>query len=121
VLGATPPIRNRGEIAASGSMVSHYTPETAVHVVTQDEVAASAVRQFASGAEVGILAMHPPTDLPAEIVVLVSPADIDDYARVLYARLREADARGITHLYVVPPPEVGLGAAITDRLHRAQT
>lgn len=121
VLGVTPPVRNRGEIAAPGSMVSHYAPEAEVHVVSQDEVAAMAVQRLSGGSEVGVLALSPPAGLPAEIVVLDPPADIDDYARVLYARLREADARGIAHLYVVPPPNVGLGAAIADRLQRAQT
>ena len=51
--------------------------------------------------------------------VLTSPADVDEYARVLYARLRDADARGLDDLLVVPPPAVGLGAAVADRLRRA--
>ena len=35
--------------------------------------------------------------------MLDTPADADEYAHVLYARLREADARGLDVVLVVPP------------------
>ena len=38
---------------------------------------------------------------------------------VLYARLREADARDLDILLVVPPAREGIGAAVDDRLRRA--
>jgi L-threonylcarbamoyladenylate synthase len=48
------------------------------------------------------------------------PGPPEDYARVLYSRLREADARGLECLVVVvPPPSDGIGAAVLDRLTRA--
>jgi L-threonylcarbamoyladenylate synthase len=37
----------------------------------------------------------------------------------VYQRLREADRRGLDVLLAVPPPEVGIGAAVADRLRRA--
>jgi len=51
--------------------------------------------------------------------VLRSPGDVDEYARVLYSRLREADERRLDVVLVVAPPPAGIGAAVTDRLTRA--
>ena len=45
--------------------------------------------------------------------------DVDEYARVLYARLRDADRHRLDVLLVVPPPEEGVGIAVADRLRRA--
>jgi L-threonylcarbamoyladenylate synthase len=51
--------------------------------------------------------------------VLDAPANADEYARVLYARLREADRCGVDVLLAVPPPDTGVGVAVGDRLRRA--
>jgi len=45
----------------------------------------------------------------------------DEYARVLYGRLREADRLGLDVLVVIPPPAEGIGVAVRDRLRRAAT
>ncbi len=66
-----------------------------------------------------MLATGPPSALPADVIVLDAPEDVDEYARVLYARLREADRRGVDVLLAVPPPDAGLGVAVGDRLRRA--
>jgi L-threonylcarbamoyladenylate synthase len=52
-------------------------------------------------------------------VVLDSPADAREYARVLYARLRQADRERVDVVLAVPPADAGLGAAVVDRLRRA--
>ncbi|MFM8302958.1 MAG: Sua5 family C-terminal domain-containing protein, partial [Actinomycetota bacterium] len=57
--------------------------------------------------------------VPPDVAVLGAPADGDEYARVLYACLRDADARGLDVVVAVPPPPAGLGAAVGDRLRRA--
>ena len=36
-----------------------------------------------------------------------------------YSRLRQADRLGLSVLVCVPPPEVGVGVAVNDRLRRA--
>ncbi len=43
----------------------------------------------------------------------------DDYAHVLYDRLRQVDRLGADVVVVVPPPPGGLGDAVRDRLRRA--
>jgi L-threonylcarbamoyladenylate synthase len=109
----------RGEVAAPGTLERHYSPVARVVVVETGEVAARATGVLATGARVGLLAITPPTDLPAGLEILRAPADANDYARVLYARLREADERGLDIMLAVPPPSDGIGAAVTDRLARA--
>jgi L-threonylcarbamoyladenylate synthase len=108
-----------GEVAAPGTLEHHYSPAARVVVVEAGAVAATATGDLAGGRRVGLLAIEPPSGLPAGLEVLSPPVDVAEYARVLYARLREADDRGLDVLLVVAPPAEGIGAAVTDRLTRA--
>ena len=58
---------------------------------------------------------------PPRTVTLATPADADEYARVLYAALRQADVLGLDVVLAVPPPPTGIGLAVADRLRRAAT
>ena len=51
--------------------------------------------------------------------VLDPGPDAVAYAQHLYEWLREADARHLEVLVVVPPPDGGLGAAVNERLRKA--
>ena len=119
VLGRTIAVSDRGAVAAPGTLEHHYAPHARVHVVTDDDVHARAVTLLATGARVALLTMHPPSGLPNGVVVLEPPRDADDYAHVVYARLRESDALAVDHVLAVPPPPEGIGAAVADRLARA--
>jgi L-threonylcarbamoyladenylate synthase len=119
VLGHTVEVSDRGAVAAPGTRPAHYAPRTHVALVDAARVAAQAHALVAAGRRVGVLATAVPDDLPPGAEVLAAPSDVDEYARVLYRRLRDADARALDVLLVVPPPEPGLGAAVRDRLARA--
>jgi L-threonylcarbamoyladenylate synthase len=54
-------------------------------------------------------------------VTLATPEDAAEYARVLYATLRQADVLGLDVVLAVPPPPIGIGLAVADRLRRAAT
>ena len=56
--------------------------------------------------------------LPASVLTMVAGPP-EDYARVLYAELRAADDAGADVVLAVPPPAVGVGVAVRDRLQRA--
>ena len=114
-------MRTNGETAAPGGLASHYAPRAHVEVVDRAELRARAGELAAAGTHAGLLAEEAPVDaVPETLVVLEPPRDVDEYARVLYARLREADARGLEVLLVVPPAAAdGLGAAVRDRVRRA--
>ena len=119
ILGAPLALRTHGEVAAPGTLEQHYSPAAHVVLVERGAVAATATALLAEGDRVGVLAIEPPAGLPAGLTVLEPPIDVDDYARMLYARLREADDRDLDVVLVVAPPPEGIGAAVTDRLARA--
>jgi L-threonylcarbamoyladenylate synthase len=108
-----------GLTRAPGTLKSHYAPEATVLVVDRDDLAPRATALLAADQRVAVLAPGPVPALPADVVVLDGPADSDEYARVLYARLREVDRRGVDVVLAVPPPDAGVGVAVGDRLRRA--
>ncbi|MCU1427954.1 MAG: translation factor Sua5 [Actinomycetia bacterium] len=122
IVGVPVAVRTSGEVAAPGTLASHYAPRARVELVVRDRIEARGAQLRAEGERVGMLAMTPALENPADgVAVLGSPADVEEYARVLYRRLREADALGLGVVLVVPPPDEGIGAAIRDRLQRAST
>jgi L-threonylcarbamoyladenylate synthase len=105
VVGAPLARRTRGEIAAPGTLVAHYSPKARVELVDAAALSSRENELRARGMAVG---------------VLDAPADVSEYARLLYARLRELDERGVEVILAVPPADRGdLGAAVADRLRRA--
>jgi L-threonylcarbamoyladenylate synthase len=108
-----------GTVAAPGTLAAHYAPRARVHLVHGEEAVAVAEALVDRGRRVGLLASEVLPGVPSPVAVLATPVDVRDYAHVLYARLREADARGVEDLLIVPPADDGLGAAIVDRLRRA--
>jgi L-threonylcarbamoyladenylate synthase len=115
-------LRTTGEVAAPGTLESHYAPTAAVEILDVANLNGRARELIGAGQRVGVLA--PPdslSDAPAQLVVLEPPGTVGDYARALYARFRAADDLGLDVLLVVLPPETtaGLGAAILDRVRRA--
>jgi L-threonylcarbamoyladenylate synthase len=109
----------RGEVAAPGTLERHYSPAARVIVVEAGDVADRATSFLARGERVGLLAITPPAGLPADLEILRAPGDADEYARVLYARLREADEHELDVVLAVAPPPDGIGAAVIDRLARS--
>lgn len=94
------------DIRVSGSMEKHYSPKAQV-----------ILNAMAESGEGFIALSSIPT--PKGAIRLASPSSVDDYARVLYAALRSADAQGIKKIAVIPPEGNGLALAIQDRLVRA--
>lgn len=113
VTGLTPGMTST--VRASGTLESHYAPTAEVVII--DELGLTATHST-DEARIGVLALEKvPT--PLGMVRLSAPTSNDDYAHVLYAALREADALGLTTVLAVLPDESGLGAAVIDRLRRA--
>lgn len=102
------------DVRAPGTLASHYAPRAGVRLVSPDVLDG----MDGDDASIGLLALDDvPT--PPGLVRLSSPATADEYARVLYAALREADALLLGTVLAVPPPPEGIGAAVVDRLTRA--
>lgn len=103
-------------VRASGTLASHYAPSARVQLVTADEL--TRITATPDDARTGLLALAD-VATPPGVVRLAAPIDADAYAQVLYAALREADALDLHTVLAVPPPSVGVGAAVLDRLTRA--
>jgi L-threonylcarbamoyladenylate synthase len=94
------------DIRVSGSLENHYSPAATVALDCEPELGDG----FIALASV-------PT--PDGVVRLASPANNEEFARVLYAALRSADERSLTRVVVHQPSGDDISVAIRDRLLRA--
>jgi L-threonylcarbamoyladenylate synthase len=94
------------EIRVSGSLENHYAPIAKV-LLCEVPVAGQ-----------GFIA-HANIETPPGVIRLASPSDDEEFARILYSALREADARGLAEVVVMQPIGIGIAVAIRDRLARA--
>jgi L-threonylcarbamoyladenylate synthase len=94
------------EIRVSGLLENHYAP-----------IAKVLLREIPIAGQ-GFIA-HSSIDTPEGVIRLASPSDDEEFARVLYSALRDADARGLSEVVVVQPIGIGIAVAIRDRLARA--
>jgi len=94
------------EIKAPGMLASHYSPNTKVYLFG------------APSPGDGYIAL---SDLPTPpgAIRLASPKNNEEYAELLYESFRNADSRKLKNVFVVPPNNQGIGAAINDRLMKA--
>ena len=116
LLGTTVPLRTSGEVAAPGTLASHYAPRARVELTDRAEIDQRATAALARGERVGVIGV-PPAD--ARVIGLGEPADAERYAHDLYAMLRAADACELDLVLAVVPTGTGLAAAVADRLRRA--
>jgi L-threonylcarbamoyladenylate synthase len=93
-------------IRVSGSLENHYAPKAKVFL---DE-------HPVAGA--GFIALED-IETPDGVIRLASPKTVEDFARVLYAALREGDHQHLDSIYIAQPTGDGLAVAIRDRLSRS--
>ena len=96
----------RSEIRVSGSLENHYAPEA--------EVVLDVTPQPGDGF---IALAKIPT--PEGVIRLAEPKSDEEFAYLLYAALRDGDAKGINRIVVTQPQGNGIAIAIRDRLKRA--
>jgi L-threonylcarbamoyladenylate synthase len=113
-------LRTGGEVAAPGTLDAHYAPEARVEVVDADGLRERARHFATTGERVCVLGLERDLSVAIDdVVVLRPPRDVDEYGRVVYQRLRDADDAGCDVVLAVLPPDVGVGTAVRDRLTRA--
>jgi L-threonylcarbamoyladenylate synthase len=96
----------QSEIRVSGSLENHYAPQATVVLHTNPNPGD------------GYIAMSDkPT--PAGVIRLASPQTVEEYARILYASLRDGDSQKLNRICIDQPQGDGLAIAICDRLQRA--
>jgi L-threonylcarbamoyladenylate synthase len=93
-------------IRVSGSLENHYAPNAAVHLNREPNTGE------------GFIALSD-IETPTGAIRLATPKSVEEFARVMYSALRDADARQLKSVVVVEPAGDGLALAIRDRLMRA--
>lgn len=93
-------------IRVSGSLETHYAPEATVIL----DVTPIAGQGFIALADI---------ETPAGVIRLAAPKSDSEFAQILYAALRQADANGLSEVVVHQSIGDGIAIAIRDRLRRA--
>ncbi len=94
------------DIRVSGSLENHYAPSATVEL-NRTPVASE-----------GFIALAE-FQTPEKVIRLASPRTVEEFARVIYTALRDADKKGLKTVVVQEPTGDGLALAIRDRLMRA--
>jgi len=102
---------------ASGTLASHYSPDTPVELIEPGAIDARLAAL--SGARVAVWSTHRPARAPAHWEV--APQDPAACEAALYATLRRLDRLGLDRILVAAPPPAPGWAAVLDRLERAAT
>ena len=98
--------RKNNEIRVSGALETHYSPVAKV-LLCEVPIAGQ-----------GFIALAT-INTPEGVIRLASPDNDEEFARMLYSALRDADAQGLSEVVVVQPIGIGIAVAIRDRLARA--
>ena len=101
-----------------GMLPSHYAPQTALTLVSPNDLQGKIKRCLENGERVAVLARSAAPTL-TNCIWQVMPDDPGAYAHELYARLRELDALHADRLLVEAPPREAAWLAVRDRLARA--
>jgi L-threonylcarbamoyladenylate synthase len=96
---------SKNEIRVSGSLENHYSPEATVVLDTTPQPGDSYIAMS-----------DKPT--PTGVIRLAAPESVEEFARILYASLRDADSQKISRICIDQPQGDGLAIAICDRLQR---
>ena len=98
----------RSEIRVSGSLENHYAPDAQVLL----DITPQPGDGFIALANI-------PT--PPGVIRLAEPNTDESFAYLLYAALREGDARRLKRIVVAQPTGDGIAVAIRDRLKRSSS
>lgn len=101
----------------SGSMEAHYAPETPLRLVVSALLETEAARLAETGSVIVLARRAPKVTVSCHWMHL--PDEAAAFGHDLYARLREADARGAERLLVEQPPATPEWEAVNDRLRRS--
>jgi L-threonylcarbamoyladenylate synthase len=130
--GPTPRILRPGAISESminectGLSCAEFKPQT----TTGEEIRVSGTLENHYAPAAKVLLDHTPLpgqgfiadaklQTPEGVIRLASPNNDEEFARLLYAALRAADAQGLAEVVVAQPKGTGIAVAIRDRLARA--
>ncbi|MCX8103094.1 MAG: L-threonylcarbamoyladenylate synthase [Candidatus Bipolaricaulota bacterium] len=105
-----------------GTRWRHYAPRAKLILAEPAELEKIVTRLQERGQRIGVMVRQGRllcSPAPSVLSVIPMPSALSEYARRLFAALRELDAQGVDVIVVEKIEERGLGRAIMDRLRRA--
>lgn len=123
VLGRMPTRPDAAAPRVSGSLKAHYAPRTPLQLMERSQLRAQIDVAAALGERIALATFPPLFDLGQPDATRVHrvecPLDPVQYARRLYALLRELDEGGYDRILLERPPAETAWQAVNDRLGRA--
>jgi L-threonylcarbamoyladenylate synthase len=103
---------------AAGTLAAHYAPRLPLRVVSAGLLDA-AVREASKHGPVAVLSRHSRPGHSDASLWMMAPMNAAEYARLLYAGLRQLDDSGCIAIIIEALPETPDWAAVRDRITRA--
>lgn len=120
ILGHAPALAGKPDAPrVSGSLEAHYAPRTSLQLVAAAGLAEAAQHALDAGKRIAVLSVQPQALSHDKLVWRAASAEPAQFARELYARLREMDALACDLILVTAPPTAEAWHAVADRLRRA--
>lgn len=110
-----------GPLASPGLLARHYAPRTRTRLLGRAELERELREEpWRSSAVLTLSALDAGAAVGPAVHALMMPVEDVEYAGVLYAALRQADALGVERILIERPERTSeLWAAVLDRLMRA--
>ena len=111
-----------GKKRSPGTRYRHYSPRARITLVEpgDEKAIAKLVDQYAKGnKKMSVVARDFTPSGRARPIVRIMPQELEEYARQIFAVLRELDELAVDEIIIEKTEEKGIGVAIMDRLKRA--
>lgn len=118
IMGTTAEMKKR----SPGTRYRHYSPKAQVTLVdpNDEKIIANLIERCnREGKRVALVTQNPGSHRDAEVIKRVMPQDLKEYAKQIFAVLRELDEQAVDEIIIEKTEEKGIGVAIMDRLKRA--
>ena len=105
---------------ASGTLESHYAPRARLRLMRAADLQAALDGAGKTGvSQIAVWSRTPMRSAAPQVALHAMPADPEQAAQVLFARLRAFDDAGAAEIWVESVPQTDAWAGVADRLRRA--
>ncbi len=101
------------KVAASGTLDNHYAPSIPVYLFDDES---EIVLKHLDPAKCAVISLK---ETNLIFALENNPKDVNEYAHELYSFFREAEQQDCQAICVFPPPNIGIGVAVNERLQKA--
>ncbi len=121
VIGSIPAKADSAAPRASGTLLSHYAPDTPVVLIATSQMEEVFSRLKEKGMRAAVMHYSALPDVLKErfFTSMMMPLSAEAYSHDLYASLRALDGAGVDVIIVERPPKDATWEGVNDRLRRA--